>query len=247
MTNQHTRSVSNSSAFAQEQLSSPHGLGQGHGPARAESAHTRKSSSSNQEQNQNLSSEGRPPVATTPRQALEVWFWERFHDRADYEPLSISDLGYIDQWLAHHVMELHEFIHICRRRATGKNVLNPIALVKHLAKTIRASGFPPRWISPPPPEPEWGSCQTCRNKAGLLADNNPCPDCKLGQDLARQKAKAAAPSRPIRLLGKDGPVGRFNVFEWLMPGGLADYTRKDGGRKSTVTTKTLDELRLCLE
>lgn len=155
-----------------------------HSPARADHAHTRISSSSN-EQSQNLPFEG-------GWKALQGWFLERFEDAI---PLSKQDLEYIDACLARFQLEMQEFIRICRNRTTGR-VLNPIAIVKWLAQDPIVRGYAPKWTVTPAgkKQPDWGECPTCQSKAGLLKNGTPCPDCKLGQDLAQvQKQKKVQP------------------------------------------------------
>lgn len=161
-------------------------------PTRADHAHTRKSSSENQNQKQeNLPGETnkasqRPK--TTPMRAFQDWFAERFPESLE---LSVCDLGYIEQRISSRGVDWQEFIHLCRGRLTGR-ARSGIALVKWYAEKLSTAAFPPREIVPPPPEPEWGSCSTCRSKAGRFDDGTPCPDCKLGRDLARADAKIRA-------------------------------------------------------
>ena len=144
-----------------------------------------RSSSSEKEKPKSFSSECKPSEPErSPRAEFYAWFRPRFPES---ELPSRGDIDYIEQAITSRGVSMNEFTHACRKRLTGK-AYNPIGLVKWLAKDYAQCTLPVR--EDPPPAPSSRSCPTCHSPAARLADGiTPCPDCKLGQEIARVESR----------------------------------------------------------
>jgi hypothetical protein len=137
-------------------------------------------------------SKAMPPLPKPPRDAWIEWFQAKYAQ----EKLSKLDVDQIENWLAQYNVTWFTFLHTCKSKCTGTST-NPIGLVKRLAKdwpvrtgTVRIVTVL-RGVGLEPPD-QWHKrtpCPTCNGLTGRLPDKTPCPDCQMGQDLARVEGR----------------------------------------------------------
>jgi hypothetical protein len=136
-----------------------------------------------------------PELPKIPRDAFIEWF----HTNYPQVNLSKRDMEQIENSLAQYSVTWYVFLHACKRICTGTPT-NPIGLVKRLAKDWPCCTGAVKVITMLPglgyePPDQWHKrtpCPTCKGRTGLLPDKTPCPDCALGQDLARVMGRSNA-------------------------------------------------------